>query len=72
MRMRFREIKEIREIRNETQKPDPNDNNYKKIKPQTGTTVEEAYAYWDNFLNSLPDEIIDPDGVDDLPDQISL
>ena len=55
--MRFREIKEIREIRNETQKPDPNDNNYKKIKPQT-------------FLNSLPDEIdeiIDPDGVDDLP-----
>lgn len=52
MRMRFREIKEIREIRNETQKPDPNDNNY--------------------FLNSLPDEIIDPDGVDDLPDQISL
>ena len=62
--MRFREIK-VREIRDETKK----DEKYKKIKPETDMTVEEARSYLDSLFN-LPEEIVDPDGVDDLPNEI--
>ena len=63
--MRFREVREIREIKNNSQKV----NNYKKIKPESSMNVEEARSYLDSLFN-LPEEIVDPDGVDDLPNEI--
>ena len=64
--MRFREVREIREIKNDSQKV----NNYKKIKPESSMTVEEARSYLDSLFDNLPEEIVDPDGVNDLPDEI--
>jgi hypothetical protein len=51
----FREIRvrEIREVKKEKkQEPD----NYLKIKPETGMTVEEAQAFWDAFFASEIEE----------------
>jgi len=46
------------------------------IKPVSNITMEDAQAFWDDLFSHeiavLPDEIVDPDGVDDLPDEISL
>ena len=43
------------------------------IKPQTNLTIEEAKAYWDKLFDSiddLPDEFIEEDEIDMLPDFI--
>lgn len=44
MRIRFREIKEIKEVEKEERKPE--DENYKKIKPETNITKEECDELW--------------------------
>lgn len=46
----FREIKnrEIKEIQKEKE-----EEGYKKIKPETDITVEQARAYWNDFFTRL-------------------
>lgn len=78
MRMRgFREVKgEVRDAGYYGEKPNSSEENYKKIKPKTDITIEECNAFWDNLfagnIESWPDEIIVPDGTENLPDEISL
>ena len=79
MRMRgFREVRgELRDCGYYGEKPNSqSENNYKKIKPESDITIEECNAFWDNLfagkIESLPDEIIMPDGTEELPDEISL
>ena len=50
--MRFREINEIKnkEIRKDTEKKEEG---YKKIKPETDITVEEALAFFDTLFEQM-------------------
>lgn len=50
--MRFREINEIKnkEIRKDTEKKEEG---YKKIKPETDITVEEAQAFFDTLFEQM-------------------
>lgn len=45
----FREIREVREIKNDNRKDE--ENGYLEIKPETGITFEEACAFWDNIFS---------------------
>lgn len=48
--MRFKEIREIREV-NDNQKE--KENGYLKIKPETDITYEEACSFWENLFINL-------------------
>lgn len=52
--MRFREIREIKEIRPEKKREE--DENFKKIKPEGNITFEEANDFWNNFWNNMAEE----------------
>lgn len=45
----FREIREIREIKNDNKKED--ETGYLEIKPETGITFEEACDFWDDLFS---------------------
>lgn len=48
MGIRFREIREIKEIKKDEKKPE--DENYKKIKPETDITLEECDEFWNKIF----------------------
>lgn len=52
MRRGFREIREIKEV-NETQDRKPNEEGFRKIKPETDITSDEAQKFWDEFFEQL-------------------
>lgn len=49
--MRFGEIREVKEAENFKDKE--KEEGYKKIKPETNISVEEAKSYWENVFGSI-------------------
>lgn len=50
--MRFKEFREVEKNIERELKKDKKEENYKKIKPETNITVDEARSFWDNMFAS--------------------
>lgn len=50
--MRFREIREIREVNERVGKKEEKHYAFQDIKPETNITVEECDAFWDNLFQN--------------------